>query len=283
MMKKRREIRCRDDEGACRWRFARRDAGWPWRRNARRYAGRHVGRTAGNMPMGARADCLAFPAVCRGLVASRPARRNSHNSHNSFRKDEHQWLSRSDSPARRREETPVLPDCRGRGFGPRDGRYVERVGTYNPMVPKDHDQRLTLKSDRITYWLGQGAQPTERVQKMLAGAGLAEAPVIREQPKSRRPARSAPSVRPKPPPRRQMLPRKPLPRKPLPRSPAEEAPAEEAAAEEAPAEEAAVKRLLLLKSCCLKRLLLRRGRRGIVRGVMITGRLRIGRSPAPMG
>ena len=72
---------------------------------------------------------------------------------------------------------------------PRDGRYVERVGTYNPMVPKDHDQRLTLKAERITYWLGQGAQPTERVQKMLAGAGLAEAPVIREQPKKSAPGR----------------------------------------------------------------------------------------------
>ena len=72
---------------------------------------------------------------------------------------------------------------------PRDGRYVERVGTYNPMVPKDHDQRLTLKAERITYWLGQGAQPTERVQKMLAGAGLAGAPVIREQPKKSAPGR----------------------------------------------------------------------------------------------
>ena len=72
---------------------------------------------------------------------------------------------------------------------PRDGRYVERVGTYNPMVPKDHDQRLTLKAERITYWLGQGAQPTERVHKMLAVAGLAEAPVIREQPKKSAPGR----------------------------------------------------------------------------------------------
>ena len=72
---------------------------------------------------------------------------------------------------------------------PRDGRYVERVGTYNPMVPKDHDQRLTLNGERITYWMGQGAQPTERVQKMLATAGLAEAPVIREQPKKSAPGK----------------------------------------------------------------------------------------------
>ena len=126
---------------------------------------------------------------------------------------------------------------------PRDGRYVERVGTYNPMVPKDHDQRLTLKAERITYWLGQGAQPTERVQKMLAGAGLAEAPVIRQQPKKSAPGRKraereaeeaaaaadaaeaagaeeAPAEA------------------PAEEAPAEEVPAEEAAAEEAPAEEA---------------------------------------------
>ena len=72
---------------------------------------------------------------------------------------------------------------------PRDGRYVERVGTYNPMVPKDHDQRLTLKNERIAYWLGQGAQPTERVQKMLASAGLTAAPEIREQPKKSAPGK----------------------------------------------------------------------------------------------
>lgn len=72
---------------------------------------------------------------------------------------------------------------------PRDGRYVERVGTYNPMVPKDHDQRMTLNAERIAHWLGQGAQPTERVQKMLAAAGLAAAPVIREQPKKSAPGK----------------------------------------------------------------------------------------------
>ena len=103
---------------------------------------------------------------------------------------------------------------------PRDGRYVERVGTYNPMVPKDHDQRLVLKNERITYWLGQGAQPTERVQKMLASAGLTEAPVIREQPK-----KSAPG-------------KKRAEREAAAAEAAAEAPAEEAAADEAPADEA---------------------------------------------
>jgi len=72
---------------------------------------------------------------------------------------------------------------------PRDGRYVERVGTYNPMVPKDHDQRLILNGERISFWMSKGAQPTDRVHKMLASAGLMEAPVIRDQPKKSAPGK----------------------------------------------------------------------------------------------
>jgi small subunit ribosomal protein S16 len=72
---------------------------------------------------------------------------------------------------------------------PRDGRYVERVGTYNPMVPKDHEQRLTLNGERISFWMTKGAQPTERVHKMLASAGLMDAPVIRDQPKKSAPGK----------------------------------------------------------------------------------------------
>ena len=146
---------------------------------------------------------------------------------------------------------------------PRDGRYVERGGTYNPMVPKNHDQRLTLKAERITYWLGQGAQPTERVQKMLAGAGLAEAPVIREQPKKSAPGRkraereaeeaaaaadaaeaagaeeaaAAEAQAEEAPAEEAAAEEAPAEEAPA-EAPAEEAPAEEAAAEEAPAEEA---------------------------------------------
>ena len=136
---------------------------------------------------------------------------------------------------------------------PRDGRYVERVGTYNPMVPKDHDQRLTLKAERITYWLGQGAQPTERVQKMLAGAGLAEAPVIREQPKKSAPGRkraereaeeaaAAADAAEAAATEEAAAPETPAEEAPAKEAaaeaPAEESPAEEAAAEESPAEEA---------------------------------------------
>ena len=126
---------------------------------------------------------------------------------------------------------------------PRDGRYVERVGTYNPMVPKDHDQRLTLKAERITYWLGQGAQPTERVQKMLAGAGLAEAPVIREQPKKSAPGRKraereAEEAAAAADAAEAAAEEAAAAEAPAEEASAEEVPAEEAAAEEAPAEEA---------------------------------------------
>ncbi|MGB1007489.1 MAG: 30S ribosomal protein S16 [Thalassobaculaceae bacterium] len=72
---------------------------------------------------------------------------------------------------------------------PRDGRFVERLGTYNPMLPRDHDDRLVLKSERVNYWLGQGAQPTDRVHKMLASAGLMDAFQVREQPKKSAPGR----------------------------------------------------------------------------------------------
>ena len=72
---------------------------------------------------------------------------------------------------------------------PRDGRYVERVGTYNPMVPKDHEQRLTLNGERISFWMSKGAQPTERVHKMLASADLMAPPVLRDQPKKSAPGK----------------------------------------------------------------------------------------------
>ena len=72
---------------------------------------------------------------------------------------------------------------------PRDGRYVERVGTYNPMVPKDHEQRLAVNGERISFWMSKGAQPTERVHKMLASAGLMAAPALRDQPKKSAPGK----------------------------------------------------------------------------------------------
>lgn len=71
---------------------------------------------------------------------------------------------------------------------PRDGRYIERLGTYNPLLANDDEQRVVLNKERIEYWLGQGAVPSKRVQLFLAKEGMADKPEIRETPK-----KSAPS------------------------------------------------------------------------------------------
>ncbi len=118
---------------------------------------------------------------------------------------------------------------------PRDGRYVERVGHYNPMVAKDSDQRLVVNGERITHWLGLGAQPTERVQKLLSTVSLAEPVKLREQPKKSAPGkkraeREAEAA--------EAAAAAAEAAEAEAEAPAEEAPAEEASAEEAPAEEA---------------------------------------------
>ena len=66
---------------------------------------------------------------------------------------------------------------------PRDGRFIERLGSYNPMLPREHADRFTVDVERVKYWLSKGAQPTERLEKLLSGLGLVEAPALREQPK----------------------------------------------------------------------------------------------------
>lgn len=55
---------------------------------------------------------------------------------------------------------------------PRDGNFIEKVGTYNPLLTNEEAERVILKSDRIEYWLSQGAQPTERVAKFIESAGI---------------------------------------------------------------------------------------------------------------
>ena len=55
---------------------------------------------------------------------------------------------------------------------PRDGRFIEKVGTYNPLLKKDDPNRITLKSERIGEWLSKGAQPTDRVARFLSTQGL---------------------------------------------------------------------------------------------------------------
>jgi len=54
---------------------------------------------------------------------------------------------------------------------PRDGKFLERLGTYNPMLPHDHAERLVMKEERIKHWLSVGAQPTDRVARFFAQAG----------------------------------------------------------------------------------------------------------------
>ncbi|WP_417316717.1 30S ribosomal protein S16 [Emcibacter sp.] len=138
----------------------------------------------------------------------------------------------------------VVADSRS----PRDGKFIEKVGTYNPLLPKDSDQRLTLENERVTYWLGQGAQPTDRVHRFLDAEGIlkrdaknnpnkgkpgqkalerieekkekeeAAAAAAAEAAAAEAEAKAAPAEE---------------------EAPAEEAAAEEAPAEEAPAEEAA--------------------------------------------
>lgn len=59
---------------------------------------------------------------------------------------------------------------------PRDGRYIEQVGTFNPMLKKDDENRVSLNLDRCKYWLSVGAQPTDRVARFLDAAGLIKRP-----------------------------------------------------------------------------------------------------------
>ncbi|NDV53143.1 MULTISPECIES: 30S ribosomal protein S16 [Roseobacteraceae] len=57
---------------------------------------------------------------------------------------------------------------------PRDGRFLEKLGTYNPLLGKDDERRVVMNVERIQYWLGQGAQPTDRVARFLEAAGVVE-------------------------------------------------------------------------------------------------------------
>ncbi|MEM1237548.1 MAG: 30S ribosomal protein S16 [Pseudomonadota bacterium] len=57
---------------------------------------------------------------------------------------------------------------------PRDGRFIEKLGTYNPLLPKDSEERVKMNMERVQYWLDQGAQPTDRISRMLEAAGVAE-------------------------------------------------------------------------------------------------------------
>lgn len=126
----------------------------------------------------------------------------------------------------------VIADVRS----PRDGRFIEQVGSWNPMLPKD-GERVKLNEDRIKHWMSEGALPTDRVLRFLAEAGIAERP-SRSNPKKAEPGQKA---------QERLATQKQAEEEASAKAAeaaeaakaAAEAPAEETAAEEAPAEEPA--------------------------------------------
>src|ERR1700742_4214363 len=73
----------------------------------------------------------------------------------------------------------------------RDGKFVERIGSYNPMLEQDHADRIVLDAERAKYWLSKGALPSERVQHFFHKAGLMEAPKRHESTKQHLPKAKA--------------------------------------------------------------------------------------------
>ncbi len=73
---------------------------------------------------------------------------------------------------------------------PRDGRFIEKLGTYNPLLAKDSEERVKMDMDRVKHWLGEGAQPTDRVSRMLEAAGVI-AKKERNNPKKAEPGKKA--------------------------------------------------------------------------------------------
>ena len=113
----------------------------------------------------------------------------------------------------------VVADSRN----PRDGRFIEKVGTYNPLLARDNAERVTLDTDRIQHWLSKGARPTDRVLRFIDAADIMKR-TPRNNPNKAQPGKKA----------QERLEAE----KQAAEAPAEEAPAEEAPAEEAPAEAA---------------------------------------------
>ena len=70
---------------------------------------------------------------------------------------------------------------------PRDGRFIERLGSYNPMLKADNPERVKLLEDRVRHWLSVGAQPTDRVARFLGQAGIIPAPAVPNQTKKNQP------------------------------------------------------------------------------------------------
>ncbi|MCC6001345.1 MAG: 30S ribosomal protein S16 [Pararhodobacter sp.] len=73
---------------------------------------------------------------------------------------------------------------------PRDGRFLEKLGTYNPLLAKDSEERVKMNMERVQHWLDQGAQPTDRIQRFLEAAGVRQK-VERSNPNKAKPGKKA--------------------------------------------------------------------------------------------
>ena len=110
---------------------------------------------------------------------------------------------------------------------PRDGRFIERIGTYNPMLEKNDPSRVIIDIERAKHWLSNGATPSDRVARFLGVAEVIPMPAQRDNPKKSQPKAKA----------QERLREAEEAAKASAEAPAEKAPAEEVVAEEAPAEE----------------------------------------------
>ena len=72
------------------------------------------------------------------------------------------------------KKRPIYRVVATQAGSPRDGRFLERLGTYNPLLPSDAEGRVVLNEERVRYWLGTGAKPSDRVARFLDGAGITE-------------------------------------------------------------------------------------------------------------
>jgi len=124
---------------------------------------------------------------------------------------------------------------------PRDGRFIEKVGFFNPLLPKDKKERLNLDVDRIKYWLEKGAKPSDRIARFLGEANIIPKPAQRNNPNKAKPKkkaqeRLAAAEEAKKAAEEAAKTEAEKPAEPTP-APANEAPAEETKSEEKPAEE----------------------------------------------
>ena len=125
---------------------------------------------------------------------------------------------------------------------PRDGKFIEKVGFFNPLLPKDKKERLNLDTDRIKYWLSQGAQPSDRVARFLGQENIIPMPAQKNNPIKAKPKKKAQEKLKAAEEAKKAAEAAPAVESPAVESPAAESPAAEEtpAVEEAPAEQAPV-------------------------------------------